>query len=1447
MFHPIVENWFNTAHEGPTPCQARAWPAIREGRDVLVSAPTGSGKTLAAFLAAIDELTVELIERGCLEQSTRILYVSPLKALSNDIEKNLRAPLDAINAALADSGCGGAITAAVRTGDTPPAVRERMKKTPPHILVTTPESLYILLTSDSGRRILSAVRTVIVDEIHALAPNKRGAHLALSLARLDHLIGARPVRIGLSATQRPLSRVAEFLAGSGLGAMVQIVDDGSGRDRDLDLMLPDSPLEAVMAGEVWGEIYRKLAEEARVHRTTLVFVNTRRQAERVARHLGELLGEDKVTSHHGSLSREHRFDAETRLKAGSLKVLVATASLELGIDIGEVDLVCQLGSPRSVSVFLQRVGRSGHGVGRTPKGRLVPLSRDDLVECVALLDCCRRQDLDEIDVPKQPLDVLAQQIVAEAANQEWTLDGMYRMVRHAMPYGDLPRAVFDDVLKMLAEGFSTRRGRRGALLHVDLVGALMRGRKGARLTALTNGGAIPDLFDYDVILEPEGQQVGTLNEDFAFESLAGDVFQLGNTSYRILRIEKGTVRVADAKGQPPNIPFWFGEAPGRGDTLSSAVSDLRSQVSAWMPEGADQTRRNVVARYAIDEVAAGQLVDYLGAAWEALGGLLPTRERLVAERFFDAAGDMHLVIHSPYGSRLNRALGLALRKRFCRRFNFELQASAVEDSVVLSLGATHSFDLAEVASYLSSSSVRSVLIQALLDAPVFPTHWRWVANISLAVRRFANGRKVPAQFQRSDAEDLVAVVFPDQLACFENIQGEREVPDHPLVNQAIRDCVDEVMDVSALERLLERLEAGEVAWVGRDLVAPSPLSDEIVNARPYAFLDDAPAEERRTLAVRTRGPLPGDDSPRDHTIIDPAAVARVREEAWPQPADADECHDALVSGGFLTEAEVTEAGPLRSAQLAQLAVERRATVVETALGIAVWCAAERLAEVLATAPAADMRPPIAAVSWHGSTERTADDALTELLRSRLEVLGPVTAERLAASLGVERVCVDAALERLRLQGFAIAGRFDEGADESQWCDRRLLARIHRYTLESLRKQVQPVSLAAWLRFLFEWQHLDAAGRMEGVDGVAEVLSQLEGRGVPLKYWETEILPARVYGYHPALLDQIALSGRLRWRRCLGRPRRAPGRRADGRAIGAAPVAFYPRDGERFWAGKVDDVDAKTSASASAVLGVLEQRGPSFYDELQSATGMLPSQLESALSELVVAGRVTCDSFNGLRGLLVPESRRRSPGRVLQRRGRRLSSTRIEQAGRWSLTESHDDSLESVEVGARDQWMGYLCDVLLHRFGVVCRAVVEMEKGVPPWREFLGMLRRMEARGEVRGGRFVAAFTGEQFALPEAIEMLRRHRREPPAESLVRIHAADPLNVTGTILPKERVSGDRTLLFRNGTLIAVREEGGVRMIGEHPPEVAWRAREKLFAATVIGGPTRSDGPRRQPLI
>ena len=898
-FHPAVAGWFRSRFPKPTEAQARAWAVTSQHRNALIAAPTGSGKTLAAFLSAINDLVVEGISRG-LSDEVHVLYVSPLKALSNDIQKNLQEPLAGIRDQLLEQGVDDVpIRDAVRTGDTSAFERNRMRKTPPHILVTTPESLFILLTSESGRAMLKSVRSVIVDELHSVAGSKRGSHLMLSLERLDALCGKPPVRVGLSATVKPLEAMARFLVGA-RGEAAEIVDTGHVRERDLALELPRSPLEAIMSNEVWGELYDRLAELIQAHRTTLIFVNNRRLAERATRHLAERVGAENVATHHGSLSKEHRLRAEQRLKDGQLKALVATSSLELGIDIGDIDLVCQMGSPRLISALLQRVGRAGHAVGATPKGRLFPLSLDDLVECTALLDSVRRGELDRIRVPAKPLDVLAQQIVAEVACREWGVEELFDAFRGAQPYADLTAEEFEQVLQMLAEGYSTRRGRRSAYLHYDTVNARLRARRGAKLTAVTNAGVIPDQFDYDVVLNPEGLRIGSIGEDFAFESLPGDIFQLGNTSYKVQKVEVNKVFVEDARGQAPTIPFWFGEAPARSDELSAAVSRLRETALERLDSEPESLERWLGEDIGLAPAAARQLADYFATARLALG-TLPTLDTVVFERFFDDVGDTHLVIHSTYGSRVNRAWGLALRKRFCRQFNFELQASALEDSIVLSLGPTHSFPLEDVKGFLKSATARDVLVQALLDAPMFGTRWRWDAAISLALRRMRNGKRLPAPFQRADSEDLLAVVFPDQLACAENLTGKREVPDHPLVKQTIDDCLHETMDVDGFLALLGKIEDGKVAVECRDLTAPSPLSHAVLGARPYAFLDDGDAEGRRTRSITMDRHLEPKDAA-DLGRLDPEAIDRVKAEAWPEIGSHDELHDALVVHGFLTAA-----------------------------------------------------------------------------------------------------------------------------------------------------------------------------------------------------------------------------------------------------------------------------------------------------------------------------------------------------------------------------------------------------------------------------------------------------------------------------------------------------------------------------------------------------------------
>jgi len=1424
-FHPAVARWFGSRFEAPTPAQVEGWNAIRSGEDTLIAAPTGSGKTLAAFLASIDDLLKQGLE-GQLSEETQVVYVSPLRALSNDIHKNLAEPRKGIRRQLEQLGLPDVeIRAAVRTGDTPSSRRQAMVKKPPHILVTTPESLYLLLTSEGGRGMLRTARTLIVDEIHAVADDRRGSHLALSMERLTQLTGRRLTRIGLSATQKPIGEIARYLVGSaGLDEAGDprcvIIDAGHRREMELGAEIPESPLAAVMSNEVWGEVYDRLVELIGAHRTTLIFVNTRRIAERVTRELSERLGEEVVAAHHGSLSRELRLDAEDRLKRGELRALVATASLELGIDIGTVDLVCQIGSPRRIATFLQRVGRSGHVLGAIPRGRIFPLSRDELVECAALLRAVGRGELDELFIPAKPLDVLAQQIVAAASVEDWDEGDLYDMFRRAYPYRDLEREEYDEVVRMLADGFTTRRGRRGAHIHHDEVNGRIRARRGARLAALTSGGAIPEVADYSVVLEPEGTFIGTVNEDFAIESLPGDIFQLGNASWRIMRIESGRLRVEDARGQPPTIPFWFGEAPERSPELSAAVSQLRVDLESRLDDD-DAAIRWLVDEIGLGRPAARQIVEYLGAARRVLG-VMPSQETVVLERFFDEAGGMQLVIHAPFGSRINRAWGLALRKRFCRGFNFELEAAATEDSIVLSLSTSHSFPLEDVFDYLKPETARNLLVQAMLDAPVFPTHWRWNATRALAVLRARGGKRVPPPLQRIESDDLLASVFPDQVACLENIVGDREIPDHPLVNQTIEDCLVEAMSIDGLTDILDRMRDGRIRCVARDTTEPSPLAHEVLNARPYAFLDDVPLEERRTHAVYTRRTLEA-STESDMGALDAEAIARVRGEAWPLVRDADELHDALLTCGFLCETE-SERGDGEGAwaelfeQLAEAG--RAARFVAPRAAAPLWIAAERLPELQAVHPDGTVEPELVAPERR-RRDWESGDAVRELVRGRLEVLGPTSAAALAEQLGVAERDIEVALVALEAEGFVLRGRFSDAGEGSEWCERRLLARIHRYTLNRLRAEIEPVSAADFMRFALRWSRLEPEVKASGPDGLAAVLELLDGYEVPAAAWEADVLAARLDEYDPLWLDGLCLSGRVAWGR-LSPPTSGSGRTFRSGPLRSSPISLFLREHTQPWLALAPDATrVELTSEAGDVLAALGRRGALFFAELVQESGLLPTRVEAALGELVAVGLVSADSFAGLRALLIPSARRRPVDGQGRRRRGRVAPFGVESAGRWAvfrvikegedgdsapLTTAawHDPDADAVEEQAR---------ALLRRYGVVFRRLLERETNLAPWRELVRVYRRLEARGEIRGGRFVAGFSGEQFALPEAVGLLRSTRREARSGRLLSVSAADPLNLAGIVTPGERVTalaGNR-ILFRDGVPVAAQEGGKTRLL------------------------------------
>ena len=1353
-FHPLVREWFAARNWTPTQPQIEGWPLIRAGVDALISAPTGSGKTLAAFSICLDGLVRRASSAEGLPDETLVVYVSPLKALTNDVRKNLEIPLGEILALAEHRGASLApIRTAVRTGDTTAVERQRMLRTPPHVLVTTPESLFILLTAEKSRALFRNVSTVIVDEIHAMAGNKRGSHLALSLARLDALVegtgGAKPQRIGLSATVRPLETVAQFLSPS-----AQVVDVGSRREMEMAVEVPRDELGPVASTEMWGEMYDRLAELIGTHRTTLVFVGTRRMSERVTFALTERLGEGVVMPHHGSLSREARFEAEHRLKHGELKAVVATASLELGIDIGSIDLVVQLGSPRSIGVALQRIGRSGHWVGAKPEGRLFAATRDELVECAALVRSIRSGAMDALTIPAAPLDILAQQIVAACAAEEWPADALYAWARSAYPYRDLERKDFDDVLTMLADGIAGSRGRSGAFLHYDRVNGIVRARRGARLAAITSGGAIPDTANYNVVAEPDGHVVGTLDEDFAVESLAGDVFLLGTNSWRIRRVEPGTVRVEDAHGAAPTVPFWNGEGLGRTIELSHEVAALREQVDARSDEDAHEW---LMAQCGVDRAGAEQIVGYVRAGKHVLG-VVPTDRTIVAERFFDEGGGMQLILHTPFGARINRAWGLALRKRFCRSFNLELQAAATDNGIVLSLTDQHAFPLEIVFEYVKSASVEYVLTQALLAAPMFGARWRWNATRALAILRMRGGKKVPPQLMRMRADDLLASVFPDQAACAENLSGPIRIPDHVLVRETIGNCLHEAMDVDGLLQVLRAVESGAIRTVAVDTPEPSPFCHEILNANPYAYLDDAPLEERRARAVQMRRTIREDLD--GAGILDAAVIAEVAEESWPVVRDADELHDALMTLVALPPV------PEWSAWFDALAAQKRATMLN--VGEArFWTCAERLDVARLAFPSATIRPEISAITPQAMPERR-EDAFAEILRGWLESSGPLTLLELSDRFQTEPPVLLEALIRLETEGQLLRGRFRGTADE-EWCNRRVLSRIHRRTIGQLRREIEPVTSAQYLRFLHRWQHVAPLSRLHGVDGTLQIVRQLEGYEIPAAAWETQILPLRIASYRREYLDQLCYSGEVMWGRLSPHPTLSA-EAEDARRIRPtklAPVSLFTREDAGDLIVRDSPGTSGLSHASREVLDEIERRGAPFFSDIVRGTKRLPAEVEESLWQLVAAGLVTADGFDALRSLI--DAKRRLGEKGLRARPRSSS-------GRWTLLTSETEKLDAEKFARR----------LLARWGVVFRDVVVRESLAPPWRELLQVLRRLEARGEIRGGRFVSGYVGEQFALPEAIDALRASRRDGESGELVTVGAYDPLQLSGVIIPGERV-------------------------------------------------------------
>ena len=1423
--HPVVQEWFVRRFGTPTEPQEQGWPPILAGKPTLISAPTGSGKTLAAFLICIDQLIRKALE-GRLGPETEVVYVSPLKALSNDVQKNLEAPLREIQQLALERGyLSTQIRTAVRTGDTLPAERQRMLKQPPHILVTTPESLYILVTAEKSRNNLRHVRTVIVDEIHAIADDKRGAHLALTLERLDALVRGEnrlsvgdwlvghneaPQRIGLSATQNPIELVAAFLRG-GHERSVEIVQVGQRRVLDLAIEVPYEELGAVASNAIWDSVYERLAELAMEHRSTLVFVNTRRLTERLAFRMGELLGEENVAAHHGSLSRKLRLEAERKLKQGEIRLLVATASLELGIDIGNVDLVCQINSPRAVAAAMQRVGRAGHWRGAIPKGRFFATTRDDLIEHAALIRAMRSGVLDKLEIPPKPLDVLMQQMVAACAAEPWEEDALFATLQRAQPYHALTREEFEEALCLLTDGIEASRGRYGSYLLRDRVHGRIQARRGARTIAVSNGGTIPDTALYAVIAEPEGVQIATLDEDFAVESTAGDIILLGNTSWRIQRVESaGRVLVEDAQGQPPNVPFWRGEAPQRTMELSQFVSCLREEIDRrttnLLPGYVSQSNPDVAETVAwlkqecgVCDSGAEQLIGYI-VAGRAILGTVPTLTTIVAERFFDEGGGMQLILHAPFGGRINKAWGLALRKRFCRGFNFELQAAATDNGLNISLAEQHSFPLSDVFQFLTEQTVTELLEQASLASPIFKSRWKWDAGRSLQLLRFRNGKKIPPQIQRTRSDDLLASVFPQVAACQENVEGDIGIPNHLLVREVMKDVLGEAMDLEGLKRVLTDMHAGRIRCLAIDTATPSHFAHEMLNANPYAFLDDAPLEERRARAVSLRGMVP-DKLLGEAGRLSPDAIAEVREEIWPDIRDEHELHDLLCSL-IVVPADVIMQAETRDWDVffARLEAQGRAAIVR----VGTWqylCAAERVGHLRMLWPEVEVTSALPEISV---TVSGAEEVLRKAVQGWMAILGPISSQSLAQKLGIISSEVWKQMLLLEMTGTILRGVFegrgliDLVADENvEWCERRLLQRIHKKTLGALRKQVEPVPPSFFMQWLLKWQHIAPQTQLAGEQGILEALRGLEGFEAPAIEWERSILPQRVGGYDPRWLDTLCLTGVVGWGRISPHPAFNSITSGGPRRVvptSMAPITFFLRE-EALWMDlclsqrQISEtcLTACLSELAGRIRSVLSSSGAMFAGDLVRMLNTPAEDVNLALWELVAAGLVTADGFDSLRMLIDPRRKQAfaSPVRV------KPMARAKQAAGRWSLFiwQPFDTPPESAGQAAerREAEIESACRILLRRYGIVFRDVLERETAIPRWRDLLGLLRRMEARGEVRGGRFVSGFGGEQFALPEALESLREARRHGIKPEAVTVAGADPMNLLGIVIPGERVA------------------------------------------------------------
>jgi ATP-dependent helicase Lhr and Lhr-like helicase len=1483
-FHPAVRKWFARRFGAPSQVQERGWPVIAEaqkaaGHDVLLCAPTGSGKTLAAFMWAIDRLVGEA-EHGALRDEISVLYVSPLKALANDIRINLEEPLAGVRAVAAGDGLDLAtIRAGLRTGDTPAGERAAMLRRPPQILVTTPESLFIQLTSPRFRQKLSAVRYVIVDELHAVAGNKRGAHLMLTLERLERLIrtrgASRPTRIGLSATLNPIETLAAFLAGADVAndgtrnpRRVRIVRaDDSPRQLDLQIIAPGPEIGSLATHQHWEAMYDALAALIREQGTTLVFTLSRRWAERIALALQKRVGVDAVMAHHGSLARAERLQAEQRLKRGELKAIVATSSLELGIDVGAVDLVCQVDSPKSIAAAVQRIGRSGHHLGGIPKGRFFALTIDDLLECAAAVRAVRQGHLDEVEIPTGCMDVAAQQIIALATDEEdineTQLLGVLRSVQN---FAQLDLPSLRGLLGQMARQLPERIQGANPKIFYDPVNGRVRARRGARLAAITSGGTIPESGNLDVVIASESRKIGDVEEDFAQESSRGDIFSLGSMPWRVLGISKNRFMVEPAPGMAPSLPFWQTEAAGRSRALSTELCELRQRIASLIARsgGEDEAIAWLGSECALEGEAAKQAVAYIRRGLAALGAV-PDERTLVVERFFDGLGGTQIVIHSPWGIRLNRGFGLALRKRLCQSFDFEIQASAIDDAILLALNSRHSFPLDNILTLVNSHTAREVLEQALLDAPMFEVRFRHAATRALSIMRSGRGSKVPAWIQRLRSQELITALFPQRNACLDNRPATTALPDHFIVNETMRECLVETADLPGLEALLRGLEDGSIRPVLVDSIAPSVFAHRVLLAWDYSFLDDGERANRRSRTVTMNRAMAEDVFRNENLaeLLSAEAVELVTAEIEgrapsTRARNADELYELIRLHGCVpcgtipvrTSAEPTE-------WLSTLTMQGRLCRVR--LGEAespeVAIAAEDLALFAAAYPdlkvdansdrdsrrqtagreATPYPPPRGQgegtkIGRFASSDEEPDrgTAVEEIVRRALVTSGPLLPVDLVQRLLLPMKEILSALIALEAKGSIFRGHFThvrrdkaftpvnqrieggakDGTDspegiDVQWCDRHVLERIHRQTLNLLRSSVEPCNDADFVAFRLKWNGIGEPHQPTGVNGVRHILERMSALAFTPDVWERAILPARVADYRPEYLDLVCMSGEFAW---VAAPFHAE---FEAHRDFPATVAFLPRKGRCHWPPQEMLADAK----AQIVAEVLSRFGAQYLDQVAEHANLSERDALSALWRLAAAGLVSNDSFGPLRLLTAaPEAAgligTRRPHREPNRRDAALRA-RLQSSlsGRWSRVPQYGPEAAAVKITDTHDAHGVdeareVALLLLQRHGVLARELMALEQIELSWQQILFALRRLEYAGTIRRGWFVHALSGEQYALPEALEILRgiRERREPQRQAV--ISAFDPANPFGVLLPGCGVAREAAnlLVIRNGCMI-----------------------------------------------